>query len=56
MQPLWDLFREYSSLRVSDAAARILGLCRADPPRPILPLPAPIRDRVADVLRGLDPA
>lgn len=56
MQPLWDLFREHSSLRVSYAAARILGLCRADPPRPILPLPPAVQDRVADVLRGLDPA
>ncbi|MEH3119345.1 MAG: dihydrodipicolinate synthase family protein [Methylorubrum populi] len=56
MQPLWDLFKEFSSLRVIYAAAGILDLCQADPPRPILPLPEPVRERVADVVRRLDPA
>ena len=37
--PLWDLFRAHSSLRVIYACADLLGLCRAEPPRPILPLP-----------------
>src|SRR4051812_32150251 len=30
-QPLWELFKELSSLRVMYAAADILGLCRAEP-------------------------
>ncbi|MDV2986418.1 UNVERIFIED_CONTAM: dihydrodipicolinate synthase family protein [Methylobacteriaceae bacterium AG10] len=53
MGPLWDLFREFSSLRVMYAAAGHLGLCRADPPRPILPLPEPVRLRVAEVVDRL---
>ena len=53
MGPLWDLFREFSSLRVMYAAAGHLGLCRADPPRPILPLPEPVRRRVAEVVDRL---
>ncbi|ABY29108.1 dihydrodipicolinate synthase family protein [Methylorubrum extorquens] len=53
MQPLWDLFKEFSSLRVTYAAANHLGLCRADPPRPILPLSEPVRKRVAEVVDRL---
>lgn len=53
MQPLWDLFKEFTSLRVIYAAASHLGLCRADPPRPILPLPEPLRQRVADMVDRL---
>lgn len=37
-QPLWSLFKEFGSFRVMYAIADILGLCRIDPPRPILPL------------------
>jgi 4-hydroxy-tetrahydrodipicolinate synthase len=37
-QPLWSLFKEFGSFRVMYAIAEILGLCRVDPPRPILPL------------------
>jgi hypothetical protein len=36
--PLWDLFGELSGLRVIYAAANALGICRLDPPRPILAL------------------
>jgi 4-hydroxy-tetrahydrodipicolinate synthase len=53
LQPLWTLFQTFSSLRVSYAAANLLGLCAAQPPRPILPLSGPARDRVADVLERL---
>ena len=53
MKPLWDLFREFSSLRVVYAALEVLGLCKAQPPRPILPLPDAARRRVAAVLREL---
>ena len=55
MAPLWDLFRDYTSLRVMYAAANLLGLCRAAPPRPILPLPEAAQRRVAEVLERLGP-
>jgi 4-hydroxy-tetrahydrodipicolinate synthase len=55
LQPLWDLFTEYSGLRVMYAAANLLGVCRAEPPRPILPLPAAARERIAVVLKTLEP-
>ena len=54
LQPLWDLFKEFSSLRVIYASVDLLGLCRAEPPRPILPLSGAARQRIADVLRTLD--
>jgi len=53
LQPLWELFQAFSSLRVIYAAANLLGLSAAQPPRPILPLPGPARDRVAAVLATL---
>jgi 4-hydroxy-tetrahydrodipicolinate synthase len=53
-QPLWDLFKELGSLRVMYAAADILGICRAEPPRPILPLPPAAYRRVAAALEMLD--
>lgn len=54
LEPLWSLFKEFSSLRVIYAAAEQIGICRAEPPRPILPLGSAARQRVADVLKGLD--
>jgi 4-hydroxy-tetrahydrodipicolinate synthase len=54
LQPLWALFREFSSLRVVYAALAVLGICRAEPPRPILPLPEPAQRRVADTVKLLD--
>jgi 4-hydroxy-tetrahydrodipicolinate synthase len=51
MAPLWDLFKELSSLRVMYAAASILGICDAEPPRPVLPLPDAAKQRVAQVLK-----
>ena len=53
MKPLWDLFREFSSLRVIYAAVEVLGLSGAHPPRPILPLSNAARKRVAVALRAL---
>lgn len=38
-RPLWELFQRHGSLRVAYAAARLMGLTEAQPPRPILPLP-----------------
>lgn len=52
MQPLWTLFKEFSSLRVMYAAAAINGV-RATPPRPILPLPDAVQARIGTVLREL---
>ena len=54
LQPLWDLFAEFSSLRVTFAAANILGISAASPPRPILPLPEAARQRIREVLDLLD--
>jgi 4-hydroxy-tetrahydrodipicolinate synthase len=53
-RPLWDLFKELSSLRVMYGAADILGICRAEPPRPILPLPPAAYRRVAAALEMLN--
>ena len=53
LQPLWDLFTQFSSLRVIYAAANILGICHAAPPRPILPLPEAAQRQIGGVLREL---
>jgi 4-hydroxy-tetrahydrodipicolinate synthase len=50
LQPLWDTFKAYSSLRVMYAIAALRGL-RAEPPRPLLPLPKEAQEAVADALR-----
>jgi 4-hydroxy-tetrahydrodipicolinate synthase len=54
LHPLWGLFTEFSSLRVMYASADLLGICRAKPPRPILPLGDAARQRVADIIKTLD--
>ncbi len=51
--PLWELFRQFSSLRVVYALADLLGICRSEPPRPILPLPDPAKHRLAGWLSNL---
>jgi 4-hydroxy-tetrahydrodipicolinate synthase len=53
MQPLWTLFKEFSSLRVIYAAADIMGITDAKPPRPILPLPEAAQARIAQVLKEM---
>ena len=53
LQPLWDLFTEFSSLRVIYAAVNRLGICRAIPPRPLLPLPEAAQLRIGHVLAEL---
>ncbi|UGV25821.1 dihydrodipicolinate synthase family protein [Rhodopseudomonas boonkerdii] len=53
LQPLWDLFKQYSSLRVIYAAVDILGITDAKPPKPVLPLPDAAQDKVATVLKAL---
>jgi 4-hydroxy-tetrahydrodipicolinate synthase len=54
LQPLWALFKEFSSLRVVYAALSALDICHAEPPRPILPLPEQAQRRVAEVLKHLN--
>lgn len=53
-QPMWDLFRAHGSLRVVHAAARLMGLTEAQPPRPILPLPDTMTPRIEAAIRSLD--
>ena len=55
LKPLWDLFTEFSSLRVMYAAVNLLGICRATPPRPILPLSEAAQRRVSETLNLLEP-
>jgi len=54
LQPLWALFKEFSSFRVMYAAAGIMGLTDAAPPRPVLPLPDAVQERIAQVLNELE--
>ncbi|WP_316397219.1 dihydrodipicolinate synthase family protein [Bradyrhizobium sp. 33ap4] len=54
LQPIWDLFRTYSSLRVVYALADLRGVCTAEPPRPILPLPADAQRRVKETLAAME--
>jgi 4-hydroxy-tetrahydrodipicolinate synthase len=53
LQPLWDLFKRHGSLRVVYAAANILGLTAAQPPRPILPLGVTEREDIEQALARL---
>lgn len=53
LEPVWDLFRQFSSMRVVYALADILGLGHVVPPRPILPLDADARRRIAEVCAQL---
>lgn len=55
LDPIWDLFKTFSSLRVVYAIAEARGICRAHPPRPILPLPTEARKRVVKTLGDLAP-
>lgn len=54
LEPLWSLFREFSSLRVIYASADLLGIAHPEPPRPILPLTGDACEKVAKVLRTLN--
>ena len=51
LRPLWDLFKRHSSLRVMYAIAALLEIWQEGPPRPLLPLPAPVQQKIVDVLR-----
>jgi 4-hydroxy-tetrahydrodipicolinate synthase len=51
--PLWDLFKQYGSIRVVYAAANLLKLTDAQPPRPILPLGVSEQARIEKALAEL---
>ena len=53
-QPFWNLFKRHGSLRVIYAAANLLKLTAAQPPRPILPLDAAEQAQVENALSTLD--
>ena len=53
LAPVWDLFRQHSSLRVVYALIELLDICQTRPPRPIQPLAGPAMQRVAEVLASL---
>ncbi len=53
LHPLWAIFREFGSFRVCYAALEMLGVCRVDPPRPVLPLSDPVKARVREMLDAL---
>jgi len=53
LSSLWQLFRNFSSLRVIYAAANLIGICDAVPPLPIQPLAEPARRQVAETLDRL---
>ncbi|MBP1178694.1 dihydrodipicolinate synthase family protein [Methylobacterium sp. PvR107] len=53
LEPLWTLFRTHSSLRVVYALADLMGLCRAEPPKPIRPLAPEVVAEIARTVRHL---
>lgn len=54
LQPMWELFREFGSLRVAYAAINLMGLSSAHPPRPVLPLTLHNQKRVGIALKACD--
>lgn len=53
-QPLWQLFQTHGSLRVVHAAACLMDLTEALPPRPILPLSQELTPQLQGAIRSLD--
>ncbi|MGO4569882.1 dihydrodipicolinate synthase family protein [Rhizobium sp. 2YAF20] len=53
LEPIWSLFKEFSSLRVVYTIAELNRAIHAKPPRPILPLSPPARAKVETALAGL---
>lgn len=53
LQPVWELFRRYTSLRVMYEMAAQLEICTVSPPRPILPVCDTAKKDIAAVLREL---
>lgn len=53
LQPLWELFKRFGSLRVMYAIAEVLDLGGAVPPHPLLPLPQAERGQVELAVQGM---
>ncbi len=53
LEPVWGLFRKYTSLRVVYEIARQLGLSTAEPPRPILSVCEDAKRDIATTLASL---
>ncbi|TCU07588.1 dihydrodipicolinate synthase family protein [Rhizobium sullae] len=53
LEPVWSLFKEFSSLRVVYTIAELNHAIHAKPPRPILPLAPSARAKVEAALAGL---
>lgn len=53
LKPIWDLFKQFSSLRVVYVLAELLDICRAEPPRPILRLSAVAKRQIVEALEHL---
>lgn len=55
LRPLFDLFKEYSSLRVMYSALGALGILATEPrlPQPLMPLSAEAHQKVAAVIKEL---
>ena len=54
IEPIWHLFRTYSSYRVMHLAASLAGFRGVHPTRPVLPLEGDAARDVARVLEGMD--
>uniref|UniRef100_UPI0035AEA1B1 dihydrodipicolinate synthase family protein n=1 Tax=Rhodococcus sp. MSC1_016 TaxID=2909266 RepID=UPI0035AEA1B1 len=55
LEPIWELFRIYGSLRVVSAIAEHLGLVESpDLPQPVQGLAEAARSRISDALRQVD--
>jgi len=52
--PVWDLFKQFTSLRTVYAIADLLGVCQTEPPRPILPLTQSAKEKIAHCLSKLE--
>lgn len=53
LMPIWDLFKQHSSLRIVHVLADLLDICHTEPPRPILPLSDAVRQQLAEILAQL---
>ncbi|RAZ85607.1 dihydrodipicolinate synthase family protein [Mesorhizobium hawassense] len=47
LAPIWEIFKQFSSIRTVYTMADLLGVCQAEPPRPILPLPFSAKEKLA---------
>lgn len=56
LEPVFALFKEFSSLRVAYAIAHLRGATTAQPPRPILPMPDSAKSSLANALSHLTQA